>query len=280
MELIEDPSGERILTLLNPYKNAIYFYNYTAESYTGRIIYEREGPNAVLRLAGYHIKSMDSIYVYNRPLVEIALTDSSGHVKKRIALHSDKPNWPYYYPQYEFSTVNPIMEFNDKLILVGMQPFFIPDSLIDTFRFTAFVDLKTGRTDFHCLYPEELYGSNVNWGGPYFMQSNLEISPAGELIFSFPASHNLYRSQWNSKDTYTTEYSGSNVAGTIHSIDRDAKQTPNEVLFTHFLQQDLYVCILHDTWRKAYYRIMLQGITGAMPEIPVAKKTVIVIMMD
>jgi hypothetical protein len=86
MQLVQDASGARILTLLNPHRNAIYFYDYESDTYISNTRFEREGPNAVMSLEGYYVKNMDSIYVYDRPLTEIALTDSAGHVKQKISL--------------------------------------------------------------------------------------------------------------------------------------------------------------------------------------------------
>ena len=86
IQMIKGVFGEPVLTFLNPHMNAIYFYDYKNVILNRIIEYEKQGPDGILRFGGYFIKNMDSIYVYNTPLTEIALTDSSGHVKQRISL--------------------------------------------------------------------------------------------------------------------------------------------------------------------------------------------------
>jgi hypothetical protein len=287
MQLFDDASGVRMLTFLNTHKNAIYFYDYESGTYTGNTRFEREGPNAVISMEGYYMKNMDSIYVYDRPVTEIALTDSAGHVKQKISLRGSfadaenrrDPQWAYYYPQYLFRTVAPFIETNGKLLLPGFFPFSIPDSIIDNFRFMALLDIKTGHVEYKYLYPEELYGSNANWDEPVFMQGFPELSPNGEIIFSFPVSHHLYIADFGT-EVYRQVYAGCNVAGTIHSIDHPVKETPKETVRIHYLQEDIYTAIRYDPWRKVYYRFMLQGIRDATQGTPLGKKPVIVIIMD
>ncbi|MDR0742785.1 MAG: DUF4221 domain-containing protein, partial [Tannerella sp.] len=156
----------------------------------------------------------------------------------------------------------------------------IRDSLIEKFRFSACIDLKTSDVKFFHTYPEAIYGDNSNWEGGLSTLVYPALSPSGELIYSFPASHDLYITKWNS-ETYKTVFAGSNVAGTIHSVNWDnPSQTPSELLYTYFAGEDVYTAILHDPWRKVYYRFMLKGIPNATSGTRKEKKPVIVIVMD
>jgi hypothetical protein len=279
MQMFKDSSGVRMLTFLNKYNSSIYFYDYAKGRYIRKTGYEREGPDAVLRPEGYYIKNMDSIYVFNLILTEVDLTDSAGHVKSRIPLQDGSSNWFVYYPQYMLSTVVPLIEIQGKLILTGLSPFSIPDSLINKFRFMAYIDMKTSQTEFVHTYPEELYGSNTNWEGGLATMVYPELSPDGELIHSFPVSHDLYITDKNT-EACRTVYAGSNVTGTVHSIDREPRGTPDEIIVTHYLQKDWYAAIRYDPWRKVYYRFMIQGIPNATSRTPIHKKPVIIILMD
>ena len=281
IQLHKDKEGARILTFINHHKNAIYFYDYEKGVYSRRIEYAKEGPNAILRLAGYFIKNMDSIYVYNRPLTEFVLTDSTGHVKQRISLRDNRNDrkWPLYFPQYEFNTVNPLVEIQGKIYMTGADPFGVADSLIHQFKFASCIDLKSNNVEFMHTYPEELYGSNVNWQDPYFTQAYRALLPDGKFIYSFPVSHDIYIASWHTNN-YETVYAGSNMAGTIRSIDNDPKRTSREVLIAHILRQDLYTAILYDPYQKMYYRFMLQGIPGAGMNTQLKQKPIVVIIMD
>jgi hypothetical protein len=209
----------------------------------------------------------------------VALTDGSGHVKDRIPLWSNDVSWQFVHPQYAFSPVNPLFSYMGKLILTGMSPFSISDSLIHKFRFTACIEMKTHQTEFVHTYPEELFGSNVTWDDPVFMQVYPALSPSGEMIHSFTMSHSLYVTDWDTK-VGKIVYAGSNVAGTIRSMNHEQKKTPKEIIGDYYFKQDLYAAILHDPWRKVYYRFLLQGIPDATSSTPQGKKPIIVILMD
>ena len=279
MQMLEDESGKRILTFLNPYMNAIYFFDYEKGIQIGKTAYEKQGPNSILRMTSYYIHNMDSIYVYNMPMIEIALTDSAGNVKSRISLRDNRADWYNYLPQYLLSTSIPVIKIQDKLILTGLQTVAIPSESINELYFAACVDIKTNEVEHIYTYPEELYGSNTNWEGDQATFVYPELSPAGEMIHSFPMSHNIYVAPWNSND-FKTRYAGSNNASTIHSINLDPKRTPNEVVLDRLVREDMYTAILHDPYRHIYYRFMLQGISGATITTPLKSKPVVVIIMD
>jgi len=279
MQMIQGSDGEYILTLLNPYMNAIYFYDYEKTEYKGKIEYAKEGPNGIQSFAGYYIKNMDSIYVYNRYMAELVLTDRTGQVKQRISLRGNRidEDWSFYFPQYNFITANPLIEKKERIILTGMKPTTIADSLIHIFQFTASVNYVSCNVEFMHNYPKELYGANAHWESPTFMQPFRDFLPNGDLVYSFPVSHNVYIASYG-VNNYKTVYAGSNVAGTIRSINDNRKRIPDEVLINHFIQYDFYTAILHDPYRHLYYRYMLRAIPNTNTYWK--KKPLIVIIMD
>ena len=135
MQIYTDSTGNRLLTFLNSYKNSIYFYDYDNSSYQKKIVYNREGSDAIMRVAGYYIKSPDSIYVYNMPMTEVDLTDSMGKVKNRISLRTNEPDWPDRYPQYWLKTVNPFIRIGNKIYLTGQTFRSLTMSNIMNFKF-------------------------------------------------------------------------------------------------------------------------------------------------
>ena len=282
LQLVKDSVGNSLLTLLNTYTNSIYFYDYGSGAYLRKIDFHKEGPDGVLGIAGYYIKSEDSIFLYSMPLVELVLAGSDAKVKRRLSLKGTEKDWALRFPQYVFSTVCPIMEAGRHLILTGCCPFSLEASQLGQFKFSASIDLADYTVEFHNTYPESIYGHNANWEDQLFMQVYPAVSPAGDIIHSFPASHDVYVTRWNADDAGTPVYAGSNVAGTITSIDWDfkASPTPRELIYTHYLQQDLYAGILYDRWRKVYYRFLPKGVKDATTRTPLTAKPVTVICMD
>lgn len=281
MQIYCDSAGRRQLALLNSYRNSIYFYDYGTGDFIKEIRFEKEGPDGVLGLNGFYVKNADSIYIYSKPKIELLLGDCKGHVKRRWSLMGKGKDWYLLMPQYLPGTTCPIIEVNNHLMLTGFSPFCISTDDMKNFRFTACMDLEDEQISFHHLYPMELFEGNANWDDPCFMKVYPCISADGDIIHSFPMSHNVYISKWNS-DEARAVYAGSNVARTIRSIDWDylSQRTPRELIYTHILCQDLYAAILYDPWRKVYYRFMQQGIENATTRNKLTEKPVVVIMMD
>lgn len=282
VQIVEDSLNRRVLTFLNPYQNAIYFYNYEDTSFVKKIAYEREGANAVLKISGYYIKGPDSIYLYNMPMTEVDLTNSAAEVQERVSLrgNSNNSNWPRYYPQYLLSTVNSFILRDHTLILTGQSCFSIQNANIDKFKFSAYINTLNNLVEFHHTYPREIYGNDVNWEGGLPTLVFPALTADNELIFSFPASHHLYLTKEGS-DTLKSIYGGSNVARTIHSINYgEPVRTPEELIMTNYLQEDMYGAILYDPYREVYYRFLLQGIPQATIRTSKEEKPVTIIIMD
>jgi hypothetical protein len=194
-----------------------------------RIAYVKEGADGILRATGFYIKNMDSIYVYNMQQMEVVLTDSAAHVKQRYSFYKGEADWVMYNPQYDLHTVCPIMEVGGELVLTGMSPFSLPDSLIRKFHFAAHLDLGLSRLAYQSAYPLELYGGDANWGDPSFMQPFPALTAEGKFVYSFPVSHHLYLSKGD-EGAYTTVYAGSKEAGSIRSIEMDMRETTREAV--------------------------------------------------
>ena len=280
MQLYTDSSMNRFLTLLNAYNNSIYVFDYNTRKYIKRIQYDQEGPNGILSPQAYYIKNWDSIYVLDRMKIELVLTDSLGNCHGRMPLKNNMDTeWALYYPQYELSTINHIMEYGGKLMLCGFSPFSLEKDNRDKFRFTACVDMATGQVEYRDLYPQALYGHDYNWEGAFATIVYPCLLNDGKLIYSFPVSHDLYLYDLNGEQVQKI-YGGSNAAGTIHSINHERKHTPKEMIMENILQQDLYGGILYDPYREIYYRFMLSAIPSATHETPISDKKICVIMMD
>lgn len=281
-QIFADSTGIRNFTFLNTYSNSIYFYNYNTLEFIKKITFSKKGPDGILSPKGYYIKNMDSIYLYNMPLTEIVLTNNKGSFLNKISLRGEGhlKDWSLYYPQYYPQTVNPFIETPGKLLLTGQFFFSVPVTMITRFKFNARIDLKSGKVDFRNTYPEQLYGCSYNWEGGLSTGVFPELHPDGDkLIFSFPVSHDLYIAKLNS-DTYRKVYAGSNLAGTIHSIDRDSRNTTSEMILIHYAREDQYAAIKYDRYRNVYYRFLLKGIPDATIRTRKEEKPIAVIIMN
>ena len=280
-QIYSDLNGIRYFTFLNKYNNSIYFYDYLNESYVKKISFNKKGVDEVKGLMGYYIYSLDSIFLYSKPLVQILIGNKEGKILNRISLKNNKPkDWFKYYPQYVPYTVSPFIKRTNEIILTGQYLYSLPESSINSFKFTTRVDLKTNHVSFNYSYPLTLYGSNYNWNGRLFTEVFTELHPDGDkLIFSFPVSHDLYIADLNS-EVYQKVYSGSNNIKEICSLNKEPIKTSDMTSQMHFVQQDTYSAIIYDKYRKVYYRYVLLGKPDATINESWREKPVSVIIMD
>jgi len=273
---------ERYLTFLNTFTNSIYFYNYTTETYNKRINWPKTGAGGIAHFMAYHIKSFDSIYLFNKRMQEIVLSNDKSEIVHRISLmiNLNDKNWNLKYPQYRPQTVIPFIQTSNELLMTGFFFGVLPESIVSNFRVTACLNFKTNQLRFSNTYPEELYGHNYNWYSDMLTLVYPEILPGGsKLVLSFPVSHNLYVTDMNTGVSKKV-YGGSNFTGTINALSSSQKDPSVEDVTHHFMRNDSYTAIKYDKFRHVYYRFLL----GALPENdinkPYKEKRVSVIVMD
>lgn len=277
-----DSVGNRLFTFLNIYANAIYFYNYDSLNFIKKITYDKKGPDGILSPMGYYIKNVDSIYVYDMRYSNINITNSKGRILNKVSLRGKENSrmWFVSYPQYIPKTVVPFIMTDDNLLLTGQIMRTVPDSLVNKFKLTSKLNLKTNEVDFVNTYPESLYGSNYNWEGEIFTEVFPELHPDGDkLILSFPVSHDLYIKNIDSSE-YIKVYAGSNYVESIRSLNKPANRASREELVLQVIEQNEYAAILYDKYREVYYRFLLQNIPDANINTQWKEKPVVVIMMD
>jgi Domain of unknown function (DUF4221) len=279
-------SGKRYFTFLNTYKNAVYFYDYQTSEYIKQITYKKKGADAIPLPMAYYIKTPDSIYVFERRRSELALTNSTGKVLGRISLINNRNprdySWVYSFPQYYPYTATPILETKNKLVFPGQYMLSPPDSLVDKFKFESLINLADNKVRYFHRYPRSLYGNDYNWesGGIYTtVYFDLARDP-GQIVYSFPVSHDLYLADIDS-DEYKTVYGGSNNATDITSfaISRRRK-TPLADLLLKTCKTDLYAAIKYDKYRRVYYRFLRRAVPDATNKTTLKDKPVAVIIFD
>ncbi len=287
IQMYTDSTGIRNITFLNTYTNSIYFYNYDTLEFIKDIKYDKQGPDGIGLPYGYHIKNMDSIYVYNYMHLELILTNSKSRILSKIPLTGGEdfrksPNVLLYYPQFLPETSTPFLETPNGLLLTAQYIRAIPDSLISKIKFLERFNYKTNEVNFSKTYPISLYGNNYNWDDEMFTKVFPELHPDGDkIIFSFPISHDIYVTDIQSNNVkYIKKYAGSNYAGTIKSINKEKKKTTREKLINHIVKQDLYATLKYDKYRKVYYRFIRKAISNATIHTQIKEKPLSVIIMD
>lgn len=284
IQMTSDSLDTRQLSFLNNYNNSIYIYNYDVPKFIKKITFDKDGPNGVKGPMGYHIKNIDSIYIYSK-LLEISLTNSQGKILNKVSLiggsdiRKSPIDWAYTYPSYYVETVTPFMETSKGLLLTGQFEGDMRDSIIDKFKFTTHIDFKLNDINYTHTYPPSLYGNDIAWGGGLLTEVFPQLHPDGnKLIYSFPVSHNLYIADIKD-DTYDIVYAGSNFSGTINSLAKKHGKS-NKRIKSNFVRQDMYAAIIYDKYRKVYYRFLRKAIPNAPVDTSWKEKKIAIILMD
>ncbi|MDR1356466.1 MAG: DUF4221 domain-containing protein [Tannerellaceae bacterium] len=115
-----DETGKEWLTFQNWGQNDILFYDMDSGELGFRIKPQYEGSNGVGSFHGYHIKSMDSIFLTTRPMPEIVMIDRNATVKRKFQYEKTTDNLLLMYFYSTSSTNHPIMIMENKMYIMPM----------------------------------------------------------------------------------------------------------------------------------------------------------------
>lgn len=282
----DSETGEARLSFLNYAARKIYIYNYEKGMITDTISLNISPLKSFRSLSAYYVKSADSLYIFDDVGQKAALLDSKLLVRDSISLigkmNSATVDWTLHYPQYFFSAAAPVMERNGQLVLTGMYPWAIPDSLINTFKLNSVLDIGTKQVSYLNSYPKTLFGKNFDWDDPFFTAASSDFGhQSNMLLLSFPISHDLYISNL-SLGKMDRIYAGSPDARPITSIGKKpvGDKTFKEKLAKSIINTDLYGGIKYDKYRKVYYRFLRKALPEGNTETNWKNKVLSVIMMD
>lgn len=287
--VFNDSTKKRELTFINDFAHSIQFYDYENLSFIKKIKIEKSGNNGITKPSGYYIKNKDSIYVYNMNRLELFLINSKGKIlnKKSLIGTMDIKKSPWFekYPQYMPTTVTPLLGIDKGLLIMGQFMGDVPEKIINTFKYTTFIDDKLKQTKLMFKYPKELYGSNYFWGDPVFSQVFYDVVPTAQgkskIVFSFPVSHDIYLSEDINSQNLIKKYAGSNYAKTISSLNvKNNKKIKPLELRTNYMKNDLYGAILYDKYRNVYYRFIRRGVKESLNKFESKDKPIAVIIYD
>lgn len=283
IQLYTDPQGKEFLAMLSAYSQNISIYEYDSSSAP----VSRISVNQVQIPLAFHIKNMDSIFVYDDKLMEMVLLDNKFDIVSKVSLINNENikdlSWTFKYPQYVPHTVNEMLEREGKLIFPGQYIWTLPDSLTRKFKFASVIDMDHSNVKYIHKYPYELYGHNYMWDEPMFTTAYYDMMPGNNrLVYSFPVSHDLFIYDLDA-DSVKAVYGGSNFAASIRSMDRaEFKQSkiPQEYIYQTACTTDLYGGIIYDKYRDVYYRFIRKALPGKGVRLRWENKPVAVVIMD
>lgn len=239
-------NGEEMYSILD--ENKLYIYNIDADSLTQTIDLSSFG--TLNNYSGFTIVNMDSIFVYNYNKKTLYLTDNTAQ-----QLNSWDIADPDGYVDVEATSESPILYHYPYVVMSGSRIGHPDDKYGKDFHISAVLDLSNNIVSYKWRYPDSY--SKGNFGGLYMNKIYQTINEKGDIVLSFPISHEIIELQCNS-DNERDIYLGSRYTKSIQSSDLNAIKEfwDKNKRIKYYTEQHSYANILYDKYRDVYYRIV------------------------
>lgn len=240
------------LTFLNKQLNSIYFYDFKTTKFKFKIDVRTSGDDSVGPIVNsYFIKSMDSIYILSRYVINII--DRNAHLVSRINFQKNPPEGLSSLPQiYCYS---PLVQQGEEL-LINTIPDIVASktSNFNDKEILLRYNLRTASGIYEYKYPD-IYRDGVF--GPNYMYVYTAYNPnIKKIIFSFPADNNIYLS---GADTLVSHYAGSKFLNAVKPMQHVRNDFEGYNKF--YLKNPSYGPIYYDKFNDVYYRFALKPIS-------------------
>lgn len=249
------------LTLLNNFNNSIYLYDALNGDIMDSIHFEKEGANGVGTIQGYYYHNDDSIFIYPYATGRVYMANRQSKVLQCYHLYnvdSVLEDTVHFLPVPFMETRLPMFYWNGRLMLSAGFMFDSSLEKKDNLFVCMTYKLHTGHTDFALPYPEVYRRYNWGNGEMFYRQPAVTMTDKGELLYSFPTSHEIWR--YNSTTgRIDSIYAGSNMIRQIVPFSTQKEVIPNEVpghvISEWYYSQPSYEGIWADPYKGFYYRI-------------------------
>ena len=257
-------NGIEYFTFLNPIGQDIQFYDLNTKKLIYKIPLNFQGPESVGALqglySGYHIHSLDSIFVLNRNTGKFYIVNSLSTIISDFDFVDDKANPTSLLGPF----ARPLIT-NDKIYLMNNQSGIDYHSRNRKYGsdFASIIDLKNSKVEDFMSYPDS-YTKGI-WGDFLHRKSWAIDEKNSKILVSYPIDPQLY--EYNLAGQLVNTHMGPNsYFEGPKSMNR--KQRSNKVEQNkYFLAQDRYGFINFDPFNQIYIRDSQAGINPDNPKM-------------
>ena len=247
--LYKNKTGKEYITFQNQFKNEIYFYNIENQKFEFKITPNLDGNNGVGMSFGYYIQNLDSIFLTNSEVEEIALIDSSAKLKEQLVY--DKASDGTLLRR-SFSTTN----FFRPLTIIGNKIYTISrcNRNIHPNPVSITIDMKTKKVDYLPFeYPQ--IQNNINKMKTFGLEDQFSrVFDGNHFIYSFYFEEDIFVASIDHKKIQRKKVK-SKYINSVRLLDDFGKSTIQEAC-----ENPNYGNMIYDPYRSVYYRI-------AFPEV-------------
>ncbi|WKK81706.2 DUF4221 family protein [Marivirga arenosa] len=240
--------GHEILFNINWGLNSLQIYNLEDSKLIKEIFFETEGEKSVGRIFGFHVHSLDSIFLFSQRTSDFSIIDTAYNIKDKIEYTApDVYSNAFVHNSYFLST--PILIDNKLIVKTHIQGNYrsMTNAELEKKSISYSVDIKSGETELLVQkYPEDY----LNEGLKFY-----EYSMAGhedQIVFSFFGDHRLF---------YTSKEDENKLQSTVAKSKYLADKLPlfpvngaREETYEYLFASDHYESLLYDKYRDLYYR--------------------------
>lgn len=244
----QDENGSWLFNL-NFSNNEIQLYDLESKKLKKRMIFELEGTEGVGFVQGFHVNSMDSIFLFGYPSGELHLTDTSARVYSRIN-YEPPAGHDHAFIHNAFFTADPIL--SGQKLLVKTRPDIRASEATAAYladkKLTYSIDISNGNVSLSQMgYPE-------NYAADGTKQLNFSMAQIEDkLVYSFISDHNLYVSDMDGNEIEVVPAKSQYMNETFESFPDVNDRT---ALYNYLYASDRYERMLYDKYRGVFYRFV------------------------
>ena len=238
-----DKTGKNYFTFKNRASNTLLFYDIDTESFEYKVDFPVDGNHGVGLAEGYYIHNLDSIYLPNRDVKKISLSDKNGFLHAKYSYDKDATNEEL--SRYGFSSA-----YLQPAEVIGRTMYLYsgPNRFIEHDPVTITFDMDTHEIKaLPFCYPD-------------YPGSDTKLKKFGlETAFSrcYDGTHFVYSFYYDENIYVATPAHDSIRKIPVKSSYFDKVDLPGELTATpqDFCEKPWYGNLLYDRYRNVYYRI-------------------------
>lgn len=243
-----DENGDEYITFLNNRTTQIFFYDVKNGKHRFTLELNKEGPNSVSQMTGYHIQDLNNIYITSYGFNGIIKTDTSGIVLQGIrynrteegdVIHSNFQSRSFFY--------TPLTIIDNKLYIT-QRPY---NKNISETPVSVVLDTITKTSNsLPFNYPDFMKDGLARDLGAMGITFSREYN-GKEFVYSFYYDHNIYITSVDHQEVKKIPAK----SRYIDKINIEKKPDDAFVLAKRDLEKAYYGNLIYDKYRDLYYRL-------------------------
>ena len=240
--------------------NTLQIFDFSTGEKINSLQFDQEGPNGVGGLFGFHVQSMDSIFLFNPPFgSSFYLADAEGELLKKFNYQvPEGAGSAFVHNGYMISP--PVLK-GSKLAVNHRFPQNLREltpEILSSKTFGYQIDLETGETQyFNHFFPQDYLAQGLK---------SIDFSRAqgkDKVVYSLVGDHRLYYASSFDSTLKSVDAASEFLDPTMPSFKPDAV---SEEYQKYALTSGKYGSILYDPYREVYYRFAFVSMPEASVE--------------